>query len=332
MAILTGIEAMAQQTDTPVASAGSSPDIRNDSYSTRSEPPSLLSPNYRLGPGDQITIRVLDVEEINEKAVRIDLLGDIKLPMAGRVRAGGLTAEQLETELTARLTRYVREPQVSVFVTEYRSQPVFVLGAVQNPGVQQIQGRKSLFEILSLAGGLKPEAGNSIKITRDKKWGAIPLENARDDASHRFSVADLSIHSVMEAKNPKDNIEILPDDVVSVPQAEVVYVIGSVRKPGGFPLKERETLSVLQAISLAEGLDAMAAPKAAKILRSTRASSRRVEIPVNLKQILKGRSRDFALEPDDILFVPTSVAMRASLRTIEAAIELGTGVVIYRRY
>jgi polysaccharide export outer membrane protein len=329
-AILVGIDLYGQTVD--VAWEGRPQNTTPDTRSSQMRPSGPVPANYTLGPGDQITIRVPDVEEINEKAVRIDLQGYIKLPMAGRVRAGGLTAEQLEAELTTRLMRYVREPQVSVIVTEYRSQPVFVLGAVQNPGVHQVQGRKSLFEILSLAGGLKPEAGNSLKITRNKQWGAIPLQSAQDDASHRFSVAELSIQSVMDAKNPQENIEILPNDVISVPQAEVVYVIGSVNKAGGFALKERETLSVLQALSLAEGLDRMAAPKSAKILRSTAGSSTRTEIPVDLQKILEGRAGDVSLERDDILFVPHNVAKSISLRTIETAIQLGTGVVIYRRY
>jgi polysaccharide biosynthesis/export protein len=333
-ALLAGIDLCGQAAHLPVVTWVEPPqDTAPDKQPSPSRPvPSRPVPsNYTLGPNDLITIRVPDVEEVNEKAVRIDLQGYIKLPMAGHVKAGGLTADQLEAELTRRLMRYVREPQVSVIVTEYRSQPVLVLGAVQNPGVHQVQGRKSLFEILSLAGGLKPEAGNSIKITRKKQWGAIPLANAQDDATHRFSVAEVNISSVMDAKNPQENIEILPNDVISVPQAEVVYVIGAVHKSGGFALKERETLSVLQAVSLAEGLESMAAPKAAKILRSTGGSSTRIEIPVDLQKILAGRSGDVPLERDDILFVPNNVAKSVTLRTIETAIQLGTGVVIYRR-
>jgi polysaccharide biosynthesis/export protein len=332
VAILAGIHVCRPAAHVSMACVVTSQDLAPDKRSSAAGPSLSAFSNYILGPDDQITIRVPDLEEINEKAVRIDPQGYIKLPMAGRVKAGGLTIEQLEAELTTRLKRYIREPQVSINVIEYRSQPVFVLGAVQNPGVQQIQSRKSLFEILSQAGGLKPEAGNSINITRNKQWGTIPLKNAQDDPSHQFSVAELSIRSVMDAKNPEQNIEILPHDVISVPQAEVVYVIGAVHKSGGFALKERETLSVLQAVSLAEGLDPMAAPKATKILRSAPGRSTRTEIPVNLQKILEGRSGDVPLQRDDILFVPNNVAKSVSLRTLETAIQLGTGIVIYGRY
>jgi polysaccharide export outer membrane protein len=330
-AILAGINVWGEATHRGVAWVRGPQDVAVDTPSSEASPSRPVPSRYTLGPDDQITIRVPDVEEIDEKAVRIDVQGYIKLPMAGRVKAGGLSVEQLEAELAARLVRYILEPQVSVIVTEFRSQPVFVLGAVQSPGIHQVQSRKSLFEILSLAGGLKPEAGNSIKITRNKQWGAIPLGNAQDDASHQFTVAQVSIRSVMGAKNPEENIEILPNDVISVPEADVVYVIGAVHKAGGFPLKERETLSVLQAVALAEGLESMAAPRAAKILRPTAGNSTRTEISIDLKKILEGHSGDVPLEPDDILFVPNNVAKNISLRTIETAIQLGTGVVIYRR-
>jgi polysaccharide export outer membrane protein len=287
--------------------------------------------SYILGPDDQITVRALDVEEISEKPVRVDMRGFISLPLIGRLRAAGLTAEQLESEIAARLRKYLTAPDVSVAVTEFRSQPVSVLGAVGNPGVLQLQGRKSLFEILSMAGGLKPEAGNTINITRQKQWGPIPLKSAKPDPTGQFTVAEVSVRSVMDAKNPEENIQILPNDVISVPKADIVYVIGSVRRAGGFPLNERETITVLQALSLAEGLERTAAPKSAKILRMTPGNSARTELPVNLKKILAGESSDVPLQADDILFVPNSAAKSASLRTVEAAIQITTGIIIWRR-
>ena len=150
---------------------------------------------------------------------------------------------------------------VTVSVFEFRSQPVSVLGAVNTPGVHQIRGRKTLFEVISEAGGLKNEAGNSIKITRRKEFGAIPLPGAGADPSGEFSVAEVSVKSVMEARNPQENIQIQPNDVISVPKAELVYVIGAVKRAGGFILSEREQISVLQALSMAEGLDRVARPR-----------------------------------------------------------------------
>jgi len=289
------------------------------------------TPQYVLGPGDQILIRALDVDELSDKPVRMETNGLIKLPMVGRLRAGGLTVEQLESEIVKRLKTFVQEPQVSVAVTEYRSQPVSVLGAVAQPGVHQLQGRKTLFEVLSLAGGLRQDAGHSIMITRSKEQGPIPLENAKDDPTGRYSVASVGVKSVVEARNPRENILIMPNDVISVPRAEMVYVVGAVKKSGGFVLNERENITVLQALSLAEGADKSAATKQAKILRAAPGQSARLEIPVNLKQIMAGRAADVPMRAEDILFVPTSAARSASIRAADAAVQITTGLIIWRR-
>jgi polysaccharide export outer membrane protein len=288
-------------------------------------------PSYVLGPDDQIVIHVLDSDEIGVSPFRIDMRGSINVPLAGRLQAAGLTVEQLEVALTARLTEYFKTPVVTVSVFEFRSQPVSVLGAVNTPGVHQIRGRKTLFEVISEAGGLKNEAGNGIKITRRKEFGPIPLPGATTDASGEFSVAEVSVKSVMEARNPQENIQIQPNDVISVPKAELVYVIGAVKRAGGFVLSEREHISVLQALSMAEGLDRVASPANAKILRASNDAATRAEIPVDVNRILAGKISDVQMLANDILFIPNSAAKSAAMRGLEAAIQLGTGVAIYRR-
>jgi polysaccharide export outer membrane protein len=286
---------------------------------------------YVLGPEDQIVIRVLDLEEIPDKPFRVDMRGNINVPLIGRVHAGGLTVEQLETELTEQFGKVLNNATVTVFITEFRSQPVSVLGAVRTPGVHQIRGHATLYEVLSLAGGLNPDAGNAIKITRRKTEGPLPLARAAEDPTGEFQVGEVTVKSVMEAQSPDENIEVLPNDVVSVPKADLVYVIGAVRKSGGFVLSEKERISVLQALSLAEGLDRGAAAGSAKILRPVPQSENRQEIPVNLKDILAGRSGDVSLLANDILFVPNSGPKTAFGRGVEAAISMATGVVVYRR-
>jgi polysaccharide export outer membrane protein len=286
---------------------------------------------YQLGPGDQIAIHALDAEELSDKPVRIDENGNISLPLVGELRAAGLTAPRLAAELTARLGTQIKAPHVSVTITEFRSQPVSVIGAVNNAGVHQLQGRKTLVEMLSLAGGLRQDAGYRVKITRELDWGEIPIENARVDSSGKFSVAEVSLKDILEANTPGGNIRIMPHDVISVPRAQLVYVIGEVHKSGGFVLGERETVSVLQALSMAEGLARTAAPGSAKILRSPSGDSQRIEIAVDLRRILSGKDNDVPLRSDDILFVPTSKSKNAVMRSLEAAIQLGTGFAIYRR-
>jgi polysaccharide export outer membrane protein len=289
-----------------------------------------LRSSYVLGPEDQIVIRALDAEEISDKPLRIDMNGYIRLPMAGRVRAAGLTIEQLEAELVSRLKAYIQKPEVAVTITEFRSQPVSVLGAVKSPGVHQLQGRKTLVEMLSLAGGLSGDAGHSVKITRRQEWGKIPLRSATQDTSGQFSVAEVSLKSIMEATHPEENVVIRPQDVITVPRAEMVYVIGQVQRAGGFVLNERENISALKALSLAGGLDRAASPQNARILRSA-GGSNRLEISLDMKKILAGKTPDVPLQPEDILFVPSSTPKKAAIRAAEAAVQIGTGIIIWRR-
>src|SRR5262249_13966550 len=184
---------------------------------------------YLLGPDDELAISGPELEVTPGKTVRVDGDGDMQVPLTGRVHVAGLTVQQSEKEINKRLTQYIRDPQVSVDVRELRSQPASVLGAVNTPGIHQVQGRKTLLEMISMAGGIRADAGYSIRITRQKEWGCLPLPNATMDPSGRFSVAQVNLPSIMEAKNPEQNIQILPHDVITIPKAELVYVTGEVK-------------------------------------------------------------------------------------------------------
>ena len=287
--------------------------------------------DYILGPEDQITIRVLNADEINDKPIEIPAGGYINVPLAGQVRASGLSARQLARELAGRLKTYMRDPQVSVEVVGFRSQPVSVLGAVTTPGVQQLKGRRTLAEILSMAGGPRADAGNKIKIMRRKEWGKLPIPGAVEDSSGQFSMAEVSLKAATDGLNPQMNILIQPFDIITVSKAEMVYVVGEVTKPGGYVLNEKESLSVLEALSMAGGTRLNAAGKYAKILRSSKEGTKRVEIPVNLVKLVSGKEEDLAMRPDDILVVPNNATKNAALRIAEAAIQIGTGVAIFHR-
>jgi polysaccharide export outer membrane protein len=284
---------------------------------------------YTLGSGDQVVIRAVNVEEIDNKPVVIDARGNVDLPVVGRIRAAGLSQEQLEEVIQARLRKFLVDPDVSVSLAEMHSQPISVLGAVQTPGVHQLQGQKTLFEVLSLAGGLRPDAGYRVKITRRLEWGRIPLPDAADDPTGQFSVASVDVKNIMSATNPADNILIKPNDVVSVPKGDIIYVIGAVKKPGGFVMGENRSLSALQVLSLAEGLERTAAAKNAKIMRALPGSDSRAEIPVDLNKILVGKSSDMPLKADDILFIPASAAKSAGYRALEALAQ-ASSMAIYR--
>lgn len=287
--------------------------------------------SYLLGPNDQISLVVDQLpDDFTEKTFRIDQNGDLSLPMIGRIHAGGLTQAELEDQVKTRFGIILREPDIVVNVTEYASQPVSVLGAVNVPGIRQLQGGKTLFDVLSLAGGLRPDAGTTVKITRDLKWGAIPLPGATVSSSGLNSIATVRVQAVMQAA--EENIAIRPGDTIFVPKAEMVYVVGSVTMPGGFPIGESDTLTALQVVALAQGMVRTAAPDRAKILRIVPGTSDRSEIPINLKLLLAGKAPDTSLRPEDILFVPTSGMKSTGYRAIEAIVNAATGVAIYGRY
>jgi polysaccharide export outer membrane protein len=276
------------------------------------------APNYVLGAGDQLSLVVENLpDDFALRTFRIDLGGDINLPLAGRIHAAGLTIGEFESQIQQRLARYVKDPQVVVTITEFNSQPVSVLGAVNNAGVKQIVGRRTLFEVLSLAGGLRPDAGSAIKITRNLAQGPIPLPDAKTDPTGQFSVASVNVKAVLNATDPAQNIVILPGDIISVSKADVIYAVGSVTKPGGFPLNQDVSLSALQVLSLAGGLTVTAALEKAQILRSSPGSSEHTEIAVNLKRIMAGKAPDIQLQPNDILFVPNSAVRTFTYKAID---------------
>ncbi len=287
--------------------------------------------SYVLGPGDEISVWVRDLDEINRKQVRIETDGFISLPLIGRVLASGATPEVLEGVLRKRLKPQVLDPEVTVAVAEARSQPVSVIGAVNRPGVLQVQGSKSLVEVLSMAEGFRPDAGHTITVTRRLEHGRIPLPGAADDSTHQFSTVKIDVkNGLIGAESPQSNIAMKPFDVVSVPKADLVYVFGEVHKSGGFVLNDRESLSVLQALSLAEGLNRTASSRGARILRVS-AEGPRIEIPVDLQRIMAGKGEDLRMQPNDVLFIPNSAAKSATIRGLQTLVEIGTGVAIWRR-
>jgi len=153
------------------------------------------------------------------------------------------------------------------------------------------------------------------------------LANAKLDPTGRYSVAQVSYSDIMNAKSPQENIQIFPHDIISVPKAELIYVSGAVKKQGGFILGEHQTISVLQALALAEGYGPAPDGKHARIIRTVGES--RIEIPVDLKTLNQGKGKDVMMQGNDNLFIPDSTGKRIALRVMEAAIQTGTGLAIY---
>jgi polysaccharide export outer membrane protein len=293
---------------------------------------SSTNTGYVLGAGDVLMVTATDIDELEGNDLKpstIDIRGNIDVPLIGSTKAAGFTVDQLESELDRRLGAYVRTPQATVTVVEYRSQPVSVLGSVNTPGVYFLTGSNTLEQLISKAGGLRLDAGNTINITRQTEMGLIPLPSDIADSSGKFNTASVPVHALLEAHDPQNNVLLKPTDVISVPKAELVYVMGSVNKPGGFVLDEKPNLSVVQAVAMAEGLGRTSAGKHARIIRQG-ANGSHTEIPVDLNKILAGKAPDVPMFGRDILFVPNSKAKSAAYRGAEAAIATGTGLAIFR--
>ncbi len=287
--------------------------------------------DYIIGPEDVLAIDVFEMPELS-RTVRVGTDGTISLPLLGSVKAAGLTSEQLRNELESQWDKtYFRNPQVSVFVREYHAQPVAVLGPVERPGLYQLTGPRTLIEVLSMAGGLAHAStvvpGRTVFVTRKGGFGALqPVEGMYLITPEKV---EIDLQRLLYSRDAALNIPIMPLDIVSVNKSDLIYVVGGVRRPDGFTLGQREKFTVLQALAMAGGLSGTAAKRGARIIRASSDGSR-IEIPVNLGKLLKGKSQDLELSPNDILYVPESTVKGAGKRGLEAVIATVSGAVVVR--
>ena len=257
-------------------------------------PPSLPAArsDYKIGRQDLLEISVFDVDELDQ-TVRVADDGSITMPLLGTLDVSGLTRTELEQSIARLLAeRYVRNPQVTVFVKEYTSKQIAVSGAVKKPGTYEMLGRKTLLEMLSMAGGLDSDFGKQIVIFRQKSNGA----------TERIAI---DLDRLVYAADPALNVVVAPNDIIYVPAVEKVriFVSGAVRKPGLYEVPRHEPVTLLKAITLAGGTTDRAAEKKIQIMRTEEDGSR-VTLVVNLKQIKRGKAEDPILHPDDIVLIP----------------------------
>lgn len=298
--------AAGQNPQAPPVLAPPLPGTANPAQPPRELPADSIRPNYVLGPNDQILVRAPQSEEINDKPFRIDAEGFINLPLIGRVRAEGLSVQELEAELVKRLREFIRQPQVIINVVQFRSAPVFFVGMFRAPGIYPLQGRRTLVEMLSSIGGLQPNASRRIKVTRRAEYGRIPLPNAMEDPDKKISTVEISMGSLRDNVNPAEDIVLEAYDVISVERAELVYVNGEVGKVSGIELGERDSVSIAQALVMAGGFSRDANRTKVRILRPVLNTSRRAEIDVDASRIFEGKENDFPLLPNDVLHVTRS--------------------------
>jgi polysaccharide export outer membrane protein len=273
-----------------------------------------LTSEVFLGSGDLLAISVAGAPEYHYD-MRISPAGTASLPMLGNVALAGLSTTQAENIIAKRLQEngYFNDPQVSVFVKEYATAGISVLGEVQKPGIYPLMGSRTLLDAISAAGGTTPKAGKMVTITHRDELDSpktIPLSHDNGETM--------------------TNISVQPGDTVVVSKAGMVYVIGAVKEPTGIIL-DNPHFTVLQAIAMAHGTNPTASLKSTKLIRKASTSSPQ-ELPIPLDTILSAKSPDLELQPDDIVFVPNSAAKTVASRSLEAIVQTATGIAIYGRY
>jgi len=250
---------------------------------------------YRIGPKDLLEISVFGADELS-RTVRVSEDGKVTLPLLGEVLVDGLTKSEVEKKLGQLLgEKYVQNPQVTVFIREYQSKRVSVLGAVEKPGPYQLLGRQTLMQIISEAGGLTRDAGNEIVIIRQLPDGS--------STSLRISIDDLFLKG-----DAKLNVPMEAGDIVTVPvdKPVVLYVFGQVKNPGALQVKKSNIPTLLQAIAQAGGFTDRAS-KGGVIIKRKDETGKEKEIKVNVRNILKNKIKDVQLLENDTIYVPESL-------------------------
>ncbi|MBL0162049.1 MAG: polysaccharide biosynthesis/export family protein [Bryobacterales bacterium] len=298
------LAAWGQRAQRPAGGASSMEQITN-----------AVRPDYTMGPEDQILIRSSQVPEINERPFRIDADGFVELPIVGKIKAGGITLQAFEKELTRRLGEFVRDPQVFVSLAQFRGEPVFFVGAFGAPGIYPLSGRRTLVEMLTVVGGISPNATRRIKITRRTDYGPMPLPNAVENVEKKISTVEISLNSLSENINPEEDIVLQPYDVISAERAERVYVSGDVARAASIELGERSSISIAQALTEAGGFAPTAKRNQVRVLRLISGTDRRAEILIDAGRVFEGKDRDFPLLPNDVVYVPSSKMGEFALRT-----------------
>lgn len=249
---------------------------------------------YIIGPRDLLEIKVFELPEFNH-TVRVSEDGSITLPLLGNVQVGGLTKERVEQKLAELLDKYVKKAQVSVFIKEYQSSRVAVIGAVEKPGMYELVGRQTLLQIISQAGGFKENAANEIYVLREGEGG--------NTASISIDLEDLLLNG-----NQRLNIPLQPNDVINIPADKLItiYVFGQVRNPGALQVKMSKKITLLQAIAQAGGLSENASKRGVIVKRKDK-SGREKNFQINLNDIIKGKRKDLPLQEGDVVIVRESI-------------------------
>ena len=266
-----------------------------------------------LESGDLLAVSVVGAPEYHYD-VRVSSSGNASLPMLGNVKVAGLSTQAAEGVVAQGLEEkgFFNDPQVSIFVKEYATAGISVLGEVQKPGIYPLPGKRTLLDAISAAGGVTPKAGKTVSIThRDAMDDPETMPLSRDN------------------EQTMTNRAVRPGDTIVVSKAGMAYVVGDVKEPTGI-IMDNPHLTVLQAIAMAHGTNPTASLKSARLIHKAHSSPQ--DTPIPLDKILAAKSPDLELKPDDVVFVPNSVGKTVTRKTLDAALQAAVGIAIWGRY
>ncbi len=285
-----------------------------------SQATSQTGDRYRIGPGDVLDIRIFNRPQLSRDAVRVEGSGMIRMPLVdGEIQAACKTEGELAQDIKTRYLKFYRNPQVDVFIKEYHAREVAVIGAINEQGRYQMQRRLRLLELLTYAKGPSDKAGQTINIVRAPRSGLC--ENGAIAGDESGSFLSLRLNDTMRGEE-KANPYVEPGDIVTLPEADQVYVVGNVYSPKTLPLKE--PMSISRAVAMAGGPLRDSKTDRVRIVRRQPGSSTTSEIFVDLNAIKRRNAEDVALQANDIVEVPESTG-KSMIRSLLGVVAPSLG-------
>jgi polysaccharide export outer membrane protein len=372
-------------------SVGETPQQTNERIRNLNSASKPASHEYTIGNGDLVSISVFDVPELT-RDVRVSQAGTISIPLVpARLHMAGLTEIQAEQMIADVLQAngLVSHPEIGVTVKEHKSRPITIVGAVGHPMVYEADHSVTLLEVLAEAGGISPDAGDTIIVTRPRasNFVMVPVSNPepgsppapgaalsadpliesaaasadkdatpianppafpltaetaqspsppadsskpQEQAASAGNIITINLNDLLETGDTRNNIPLQAGDIVTVPHAGIVYVLGAVTRPGGFVLSnDRTQLTTLKVLALAGGLTNIAKRDHAVIIRKDN-QGKQTETEVDLKKVVNREAEDLQMRASDILYVPDSRTKQALLQALQLGVALGSAVAIYR--
>jgi polysaccharide biosynthesis/export protein len=284
------------------------PGAEQDSQTGQTSSTKQIPVSLKIAPGDLLHITVFDVPEMTQE-VRVGANGKAQLALIGDIALAGMTGQEAAETIARELRnkKLLLSPQVNVLVKEFASQGVSVTGEVQHPGIYQVLGSRTLLDLISMAGGLTNVADTRITVQR------------RGAAEEKITVK-------LKTDDPEtslaNDVQVYPGDLILVPRAGIVYVLGDVNRPGGFVMQDSGKITLLQALAQAGGASKSASLSKAVLMRKNPQGYAINKLRVG--KIEKGEDPDLELHANDILFIPNNRLKNAISGTESVITSIGS--------